>query len=232
MILRAFDLVVSVTALVLTLPFLVIAAIAIKLTSPGPVLYLAERVGKGGKPFRMYKLRSMHVNTGGSEITATNDSRVFAVGRVIRKLKLDELPQFLNVIQGDMAVVGPRPEAPGIVAAHYTGWMRETLNVLPGVTSPGAIFYYAYSDALLAGDDPEKAYVDRLLGPKLALELAYMQRMNLWSNVVVVLHTVVTIVARILGKAVGPLERDFAVSVKWARENAHIRDDLTRLARR
>jgi lipopolysaccharide/colanic/teichoic acid biosynthesis glycosyltransferase len=220
---RVFDVAVSITALIIALPFLIGAAIAIKLSSPGPVLYFAERVGLGEKRFLMYKLRSMHVNSGGSEITATRDSRVFLAGRVIRALKLDELPQFLNVLKGEMSVVGPRPEAPGIVAAHYSPWMMETLRILPGVTSPGAIFFYAYSDTLLEGDNPEQAYVDRLLAPKLALDLAYAKRMTVWSNMIVVAHTAVTIIGKVVGKPIGPQMRDIEASRQWVSDTSVMR---------
>jgi lipopolysaccharide/colanic/teichoic acid biosynthesis glycosyltransferase len=215
MIIRLFDAVVSALILVLCAPLLLGVALAIKLSSPGPVLFLAERAGLKGKTFRMFKFRSMHIHQGGSDITATNDARVFAVGKVIRTLKLDELPQFVNVLLGEMALVGPRPEAPAIVAEHYTPWMHDTLNVLPGVTSPGAIFYYAFGDELLDSDDPEAAYVESLLAPKLALDLAYSQRQNLLSNMVVIAHTVVAIVGKAMGKSIGPLARDVKASGKW-----------------
>ncbi|MEP4784103.1 MAG: sugar transferase, partial [Erythrobacter sp.] len=168
-----------------------------------------------GGNFRMFKFRSMHVNSGGSDITGTNDPRIFAVGNIIRMLKLDELPQFVNVIKGEMAIVGPRPEAPGIVADHYAPWMHDTLKVRPGITSPGAIFYYAFGDELLAADDPEKAYLDNLLAPKLALDLAYSQRENVLSNIIIIAHTAIAIVCKAAGKPIGPQGRDITAAAKW-----------------
>jgi lipopolysaccharide/colanic/teichoic acid biosynthesis glycosyltransferase len=212
MMVRLFDTLFAMAVLVLTAPLLLATALAIKLSSPGPVLYMANRVGKDEKPFRMYKFRSMHVDSGGPEITATHDNRIFAAGKIIRDLKLDELPQMLNVIKGEMSIVGPRPESPAIVAAHYALWMHESLKVLPGVTSPGAIFYYTHGDDLLAGDDPEAAYVANLLQPKLAIDIAYSNRASFWSNIFVICHTVVTIIAKVFGFRVGPLARDLVAS--------------------
>ena len=224
---RLADIVFSIVILILAIPLLIVVGLAIRLASPGPVLYLAERAGRGNEPFRMFKFRSMHVDSGGSEITATNDQRVFAVGRIVRALKLDELPQFFNVIRGDMAIVGPRPEAPAIVAKHYNPWMMETLDIRPGITSPGAIFYYAYGDDLLSSDDPETAYADKLLAPKLALDLAYAQRATLWSNIVVVMHTALSIVAKALGKSIGPQKRDINASTQWVSNTALMRGETT-----
>lgn len=212
---RLFDILFAVTVLVVFSPILLVVALAIKATSPGPVLYMAERAGRHNQPFRMFKFRSMHVNNAGSEITSTNDTRVFPVGRIIRKLKLDELPQFLNVLRGEMAIVGPRPEAPAIVAQHYQPWMMKTLDGLPGVTSPGAIYYYAFGDALLDTADPETAYVENLLAPKLALDLAYDERETLASNIFVVAHTAVAVIGHALGRPVGPLARDIERSRQW-----------------
>ena len=220
MMVRLFDTLFALAVLVLTAPLLLATALAIKLSSPGPVLYMANRVGKDEKPFRMYKFRSMHVDSGGPEITATHDNRIFAAGKIIRDLKLDELPQMLNVIKGEMSIVGPRPESPAIVAAHYALWMHESLKVLPGVTSPGAIFYYTHGDDLLAGDDPEAAYVANLLQPKLAIDIAYSNRASFWSNIFVICHTVVTIIAKVFGFRVGPLARDLVASKQLLHRSA------------
>lgn len=215
MMIRIFDTIFALTVLVITAPLMLATALVIKMSSPGPVLYMANRVGKDEKPFHMYKFRSMHVDSGGPEITATNDNRIFAAGNTIRALKLDELPQMLNVIKGEMSIVGPRPESPAIIDSHYTPWMRESLKVLPGVTSPGAIFYYTHGDDLLAGADPEAAYVAHLLQPKLAVDIAYSNRASFWSNLFVILHTFVSIIAKPFGIRVGPLVRDMVASKQF-----------------
>ena len=222
MIIRFFDISVSILVLLASFPFFILIAVLIKLSSRGPIIYQADRIGLCGKRFRMFKFRSMHDTAGGAVITAKNDRRVFAVGRVIRALKLDELPQFLNVVLGDMSIVGPRPEAPEIVSAHYGAWMLDTLQVRPGITSPGAIFYYSYGDYILDCEAPDEAYVLKLLQPKLALDLAYSKRANALSNIVVIIHTAVAIFGKAVGKPVGPQLVDVKASLKWYPQGLHI----------
>ncbi len=127
---RFFDLCIVVPAMLCIGPILVISALAIRVSSPGPIFYRAQRIGRNGRPFTMYKLRTMHCRSvAGSSITSSNDPRVFAVGRILRALKIDELPQLINILRGEMAVVGPRPEAPDIVERHYTDEYRRSLAV-------------------------------------------------------------------------------------------------------
>src|SRR3954470_5646464 len=134
----------AVIMLLITSPLLVIAAVAIKLSSRGPVLFHARRVGYQDNEFSMLKLRTMHVRTEvGPAIAGAKDPRVFAVGKVLRRSKVDELPQLFNVVRGQMAIVGPRPEDPAIVRDFYTAAAMRTLDVLPGVASPGTLDYYA-----------------------------------------------------------------------------------------
>ena len=197
---RSLDIVLSAAALIVLLPVLLAAAVAVRLSSEGPVFYRAKRVGVGGRPFTMLKFRTMHVNHGGHVITAQNDPRVFPVGAVLRKTKIDELPQLLNVLVGQMSIVGPRPEDPKIVDEHYTDLQRETLNVRPGLSSPGSLYYYAHGEQLLNTDDPERAYVERLLSVKLALDLVYVREASLAYDVNVILRTIVVLVQIVLGK--------------------------------
>src|SRR6185437_15550370 len=134
---RLFDVVGAALALIVTAPLLGLAAIGIKLTDPqGPVLYRARRVGYLGREFTMLKLRTMKAGDGG-RITGLHDDRVTAIGKILRKTKIDELPQLFNVLRGDMAIVGPRPEDPMIVRRHYESPDLETLGVRPGLASPG-----------------------------------------------------------------------------------------------
>lgn len=169
------------------------AALGIAASSPGPVTYRARRAGLGGREFTMYKFRTMHVNATGAAITAGRDPRVFAFGALLRKLKIDELPQLWNVVRGEMAIVGPRPEDPRLVAEHYTAAQWQTLDVLPGLTSPGSLYNYTHGDALLQGEDPERAYVERLLPVKLGLEQVYVRRASLAYDAALVLRTVAII---------------------------------------
>jgi lipopolysaccharide/colanic/teichoic acid biosynthesis glycosyltransferase len=191
---RLFDLVVSGVALVLLAPVFLIAAASIRLSSPGPILFRAPRVGRGGTLFVMHKFRTMRQGSAsGSPITGARDPRVFLAGRILRSLKIDELPQLYDVFAGRMSIVGPRPEDPRIVERHYTALGRETLTVLPGLASPGSIYNYTHGDTDLDTDDPEASYVANLLPIKLALELVYVRRATLAYDVRLILRTAVTI---------------------------------------
>ncbi len=199
---RLIDVVLAALGLVLAAPLLAIAAAGIRIASPGPVFYRAWRVGRGGRRFTMFKLRTMHARPTrpGSRITGRDDPRVFPLGRWLRRTKIDELPQLFNVLRGDMAIVGPRPEDPAIVERHYTPLHHETLRVRPGLASPGAIYHYTHGDALLAGGDPETAYAERLLPLKVALDVVYVRHASLRSDVRIIGRTVSTITAILAGR--------------------------------
>lgn len=177
---RLVDRLLALVGLIGTAPVSLVAALGIKLSDPGPVLYRAARSGLGGVPFTMYKFRTMKVVSPGQEgarITGARDTRVFPWGRLLRRLKIDELPQLMNVVTGDMAIVGPRPEDPSIVGRDYAPWMHETLTVLPGLTSPGTLGYYADESELpQVAELAERVYLDRLLPRKLAIDVLYVRR--------------------------------------------------------
>lgn len=216
MVKRAFDILISLFVLAITAPLMVFAALGIRVASPGPVFYHATRGGLHGVPFRMLKLRTMHVGADREgSITSPNDQRVFVFGSLLRALKIDELPQFINILRGDMSVVGPRPEDKRIIDTYYCSWMRKTLEVLPGVTSPGAIFGYAFGDRILDEADPEGSYVSRMLAPKLALELAYIERANFWSDLDCIYLTVKAVIWNALGRQVEPRRRDMQNAYNW-----------------
>lgn len=213
---RLFDIFVACVLLIVLSPFLLFAIIGIAVSSPGPIFYLAHRTGRGGKTFKMYKFRTMHPEINqGSRITAPGDRRVFPFGAMMRKLKIDELPQFLNILKGDMSVIGPRPEDPSIVRDYYTPWMVETLLVRPGVTSPGAIFGYLYADNYLDLIDPEKSYLDHILTPKLALERAYLERAGFLSDFKYIFLTVAAIVAIMIDRKFSLPKVDTESAKKW-----------------
>lgn len=216
MLKRAFDIAVSAVVLLIFSPALIVGAVGVKLGSTGPIFYLAKRGGRGGKPFAMYKFRTMHVRSeSDSAITAPGDTRVFPFGAFMRKVKIDELPQFVNILRGEMSIVGPRPEDMRIVDEHYTDWMRETLRVRPGVTSFGAIFGYTQGDALLDPADPEGSYIARQMPVKLAIERAYLDRATLLTDIGVCFQTVGAIGAVIMGRdfSVDPALR--AAAARW-----------------
>ena len=224
MIKRLFDIAIGALALVVTAPVMVVAVIGIKLTSPGPVFYRARRTGRNGAVFWMYKLRSMHLARKEiSSITSPRDKRIFPFGNLIRQLKVDELPQFWNILIGDMAVVGPRPEAPDIVAKYYTDWMHETLCVRPGLTSPGAIYNYLMADTLLNENDPEGSYVQNLLPPKLALERAYINRKCFLSDLRYVWLTIKAINANAFRKEIVLPQVDIDEARNWSPEGPYHR---------
>jgi lipopolysaccharide/colanic/teichoic acid biosynthesis glycosyltransferase len=190
---RLIDVAASLVGLFVISPILVTVGALIKLDSPGPVLHLAQRVGKGGRPFRLYKFRSMVVDAhrDGPGITPAGDRRITRVGRLLRRTKLDELPQLFNVLKGDMSLVGPRPEDPRYVRL-YTAAQREVLRVRPGVTSAASLVY-RHESSLLSGGDWEKRYVDEILPHKLGIELDYLAHRTVVSDLALVLRTLLAL---------------------------------------
>ncbi|MEP7286088.1 MAG: sugar transferase [Chloroflexota bacterium] len=189
MLKRAFDIIVSASALIVLSPVLLIIALAIKLNSPGPILYGAKRVGRGGEPLKIYKFRSMVVDADkrGPGVTVSGDPRVTPIGRILRRTKLDEFPQLLNVLKGEMSFVGPRPEDPRYVAM-YTPEQRAVLNVAPGITSLASL-RYRHEESMLSGDDWEKQYINEVMPAKLAIDMEYARHPSLWGDIVIMFHT-------------------------------------------
>lgn len=188
---RAFDIVASAAGLVLLLPVFAVIAVAIKLGGDGPVFYGQERVGRGGGPFRMWKFRTMVADAErkGGALTVGADPRITPVGRVLRRYKLDELPQLVNVLHGDMSLVGPRPEVAKYVAG-YTAAERRVLDLVPGVTDPASLEYRDEA-ALLAGRaDPERAYVEEIAPRKIRLNLEYAEQATVRSDLIIILRTI------------------------------------------
>lgn len=169
-----FDVSVASVGIALTFPLWLILAAAIRLTSPGPVFYASDRIGKNGCPFTMYKFRSMHMNAdrSGPGITGAADPRVTSIGRALRATKLDELPQLINVVRGDMSLVGPRPEVPEYVA-DYNARQRQVLEVRPGMTGLTQLVY-AREEQLLRAANVDREYREWLLPRKLELDLIYI----------------------------------------------------------
>jgi len=203
---RLFDVVVAALGLVVAAPVLLVAAVGIRLSSPGPIIYRARLVGRGGHPFTMYKLRTMHLDhrESRSVITAQGDARVFAFGRPLRRLKIDELPQLVNVLRGEMSVVGPRPQHPDIVRSYYAPEYGETLRVRPGLSSPGSLYDSTHGEPLVGSVDPERAYAERLLPLVLALDRVYLRHASLWYDATIVGRTLLVIAATLLGRRTFP----------------------------
>lgn len=200
---RFVDMILSFLALVAVMPLMIIIAIGIKASSAGPILYRARRVGVNRKIFTMYKFRTMHHadrNSSASAITSKNDLRVFTLGVWLRRLKIDELPQLINILKGDMAIVGPRPEDPQIVDRYYIQEYFETFCALPGLASPGSIYNYTHGEQMLSETNTEKDYVEQLLPIKLAFDIIYVREASLVYDLKIILRTIQTIIFIVAGK--------------------------------
>lgn len=193
---RLFDIVASGVGLLLLSPLFLLVAIWIKLDSPGPVFYRQVRVGRYNRDFRIFKFRSMRVGADkGSLVTiGGRDPRVTRSGYFIRKFKVDELPQLINVFIGDMSLVGPRPEV-----RHYVDyWTKEQLHVLdvrPGITDPASIKFRNENELLEKAEDPEKYYIEVIMQEKLRLYLEYVENHSFWYDIKLIFQTFVAIIA-------------------------------------
>jgi len=187
---RLFDLLLAVVGLLLLFPLFVLIAIFIKIDGQGPIFFRQKRVGRGGKEFRIFKFRTMVTDAEhkGALLTVTGDPRITRVGRWLRKWKLDELPQLLNVIRGEMSFVGPRPEVPRYVKL-YSDLQRRVLELTPGITDPASIAYRSENDLLAAVEDPERYYIEQVMPDKIRINLEYSQRATIWTDLLVILRT-------------------------------------------
>lgn len=189
---RAFDVVGSVVGLVALSPVILFLMVVVKLTSPGPALYCQVRIGRHGTPFEMLKLRSMRHSLGeeGSHITVAHDSRVTSFGALLRRYKLDELPQVWNVLKGEMSFVGPRPDVPGY-ADQLRGEARRLLELRPGITGP-ATLYFRYEEELLSEVVAPVEHNDQVLFPiKTRLNREYLDSWSFWRDLGYLLITIV-----------------------------------------
>lgn len=190
---RWIDVAVATCILLIGAPLWMALAIIVRVSSPGPALHRAHRVGLYGETFELLKFRTMHLAGNDPAITARGDARITPIGRVLRATKLDEVPQLVNVLRGEMALVGPRPEDPRYVA-DYTSEQRDLLLVRPGLTSPASIEYRHEEAVLAAAADPERAYVETVLPTKLAIDLAWLAHRSLVGDLAIVLRTLRAIV--------------------------------------
>jgi lipopolysaccharide/colanic/teichoic acid biosynthesis glycosyltransferase len=183
---RLTDITLALIGLILVSPALATIAALVRIKDGRPVIYKADRVGQHGRLFHLYKFRTM-VPSAGSSVTIWADPRVTPLGRKLRRLKLDEVPQLLNVLLGDMSFVGPRPEDPSYVAL-YNEEQRKVLSVKPGITGVAAL-EYSDEESLLRGDDWEEAYRERIMPAKLKLETDYLARRTAWTDAGLVVRT-------------------------------------------
>lgn len=202
---RCFDLLFAVCFLVVFSPVYVITWLIIKIVSPGPAIYKAERVGIDGKLFKCYKFRSMRVDSGKVRLTTlNNDDRIFPFGKFIRKAKIDEMPQVVNILKGEMSVVGPRPEDKENADKVYVGDFVHILDVKPGLTSTASLYDYTHGELF----EDEESYEKEFMPKKLKLELYYVNDRSFWYDIQLVLRTAWLIVLKTCGK------REFAEPIE------------------
>ena len=195
---RLFDVLLSALGLVLLAPLLLIVALAVRLDSPGPVLFRQERVGRFGRVFRIHKFRTMRVDapTTGPTLTIGDDARITRVGRALRHHRLDELPQLIDVLTGRMSLVGPRPEVPRYVALYPEPLRSQVLALRPGITDPAALEFIDEAAQLAAAADPEREYIEVILPRKLATQADYAAHASLARDLAIIARTLRLLLSR------------------------------------
>jgi len=187
---RLFDFITSLTGLIVLVPIFIIASILVKISSVGPVFFVQKRIGKNGKIFQMIKFRSMSViQNSTSTISVKGDVRITKIGAFLRKFKLDELPELLNVLKGDMSLVGPRPDVCGY-ADNLKGEDRKILELRPGITCVASLKYYDEEDVLATQDKPLKFNDEVIYPDKVRLNLDYYHNNNLWIDIKIIFATI------------------------------------------
>jgi lipopolysaccharide/colanic/teichoic acid biosynthesis glycosyltransferase len=191
---RVLDVLLAVSGLLVLFPLFAVIAILIRVDSGGPIFFRQKRVGLRGREFEIFKFRTMVVDAEklGAQITVGRDPRISRIGAFLRKNKLDELPQLLNVVRGEMSIVGPRPEVPRYVALYSTE-QRQILSVRPGITSPASIVFRNENDLLGNQEDPEHFYREEVMPAKIRLDLEYARRATLFSDLAMIARTVARI---------------------------------------
>ena len=189
---RIFDITASGLGIIVLSPILIVIALIIKKESDGPVFFKQIRVGEKGRNFETLKYRTMVVDAEkmGRQITVGNDNRITKIGGFLRKYKLDELPQLINVFKGDMSLVGPRPEVPRYVEM-YNEEQRKVLDVKPGITDLASIRYRDENELLGTAEDPDDMYINTIMPDKLALNLEYINKSNVFFDIYIILKTIV-----------------------------------------
>jgi lipopolysaccharide/colanic/teichoic acid biosynthesis glycosyltransferase len=192
---RSFDLIMSFIGLVLLSPFFLIISILIKLDSKGPVLFKQVRVGRYEKNFKILKFRTMVTDAEkrGAQITVGRDSRITRVGHFLRKSKMDELPQLINVFKGDMSLVGPRPEVPKYTQ-YYNQNQKRIFEIRPGITDFASIKYRDENEILAQSSEPEKTYIEEIMVDKLNLNLEYLEKRSLLTDIKIIFNTLYRII--------------------------------------
>ena len=190
MLKRIFDITLSLFGLIILLPFMLIIAILIKIDSKGSIFFKQIRLTKGGREFKILKYRTMRVGSDKySQITVGKDKRITEIGSFLRKYKLDEIPQLINVLVGDMSLVGPRPEVPKYVNL-YTEEQKEILKVRAGITDYASIEFSNENDLLASEENPEKAYIEKVMPKKIELNKKYLSEISVLTDIKIILLTI------------------------------------------
>ena|SRR5437867_2490485 len=197
MLKRLFDWLLAFVGLIIWGPFMVAIWLLIKVSEKGPVFYWGTRVGQHGKAFKILKFRTMVVNAEklGGPSTAVDDPRITRIGRFLRRYKLDELPQLINVLKGDMSFVGPRPEVQQYVDL-YTNEEKLILTVRPGITDWATLWNHDEGAVLAGSPDPEKTYLEKIRPEKIRLQLEYVRRQSFWIDLAIIIQTVASVLCR------------------------------------
>ena len=191
------DIACAILGIIGTSPFWLVAIIGILISDWGPVFYTSTRIGKGNRPFRMFKFRSMRIDKNANEASLRPDEdRIFGFGRFIRKVKIDELPQLLNILNGTMSVIGPRPVAKDQFDLFRTGKWNEAAKVAVGLSGPAALYDFIYGDQI---EDPEE-YMEKVFPTRRELEYVYVKKMSFGYDVKMVVYTVLCVFYALLGK--------------------------------
>ena len=192
MVKRVLDTILVLAGLIVTAPLFLFIALAIKLDSPGPIFYSGSRIGKDGKPFPMHKFRSMvsDADAVGGASTAGDDPRLTRVGKLLKKFQFDELPQFLNILKGEMSLVGPRPEVPFYVNMMTEEEKRVILSVRPGMTDWASLWNFHEGEILRGSPDPEKTYQEKIRPEKIRLQMKYVKERNFLIDLKIILQTI------------------------------------------
>lgn len=217
---RCFDIVCALIGIILTSPLWIIGIVGILVSDWGPIFYIAHRIGKGNKPFKMYKFRSMRVAKAANEASLRPDEdRIFAFGHFIRKVKIDELPQLLNILNGTMSMVGPRPVAQDQFDLFRTGKWNLAAKVPVGLSGPAALYDFIYGDQFT----DEKEYIEKVFETRRELEYVYVKKASFWYDIKMIVYTLICIGYALLGKEctwiLNELKTDAELSMKEIAKN-------------
>ena len=208
---RVFDILCSIILMVIVIITFPFVALGICISSPGPIFYVSTRIGKNGRPFKFYKYRSMHIDDGKHKGIVAEQKRVFTVGKILRRTKIDELPQAINVLKGDLSVVGPRPMLTTNASKIYGGRYAPVQTVRPGLTSYASLFDYTHGDACV---EDRELYNSTILPIKREMELYYVKKASIVTDLIIIAKTAGIILSVIFGRKSFPYPKEYYIAKK------------------